>query len=197
MTKAGLRQHFLAKRKALSATDIQHRSALIAQSFLDFLAQQTRPEKINHLHTFLPIQRQNEVDTWPIIRLLWQQFPSIQVVVSVTDPIANSLTHYALDQHTPLIENKWGIPEPANTGQIPIESDQIDFVLVPLLIFDQTGHRVGHGGGYYDRFLAECRPNCLKNGVSLFEPVERIDDVESTDIRLDTCILPDRIYYFK
>ena len=196
MTKAELRQQFLARRKALSATDIHHRSQLIAQGFVNFLEKEITSRKIILLHTFLPIQRQNEVDTWLIIHLLWQKFPTIQVVISVTNPVINSLTHYHLDQYTPLIENKWGIPEPANTGQTPIRSDQIDLVLIPLLTFDRTGHRVGYGGGYYDRFLAGCRPDCLKIGLSLFEPIACIDKVEPTDIRLDMCVLPDRIYYF-
>ncbi len=196
MTKAELRQQFLAQRRALSAAEIQYRSQLIAQAFFDFLDKTSHSEKPTSLHTFLPIQRQNEVDTWQIVHLLWQQFPAIQIVASVTDPVANLLIHYPLDQHTPLMENKWGIPEPANTGQTSIKSDQIDLVLIPLLTFDQTGHRVGYGGGYYDRFLAECRPDCLKIGVSLFEPIACIDKVEPTDIRLDMCVLPDRIYYF-
>ena len=197
MTKAELRQQFLARRKALSARDVVQRSQLITQVFVDFLAKKNQTKKINLLHTFLPIQRQKEVDTWPIIHSIWQKFPTTQVVVSVTNTIANSLTHYPLDRHTPLIENKWGIPEPVNTGLLPIESNQIDLVLVPLLTFDQTGHRVGYGGGYYDRFLTECRPYCLKVGLSLSDPVDLIDDVEPTDIKLDVCVLPDRVYCFK
>ncbi len=196
MTKAELRQQFLTKRKALSATDIQHFSQLIAQSLVDFLEKENHLEKINIVHIFLPIQHQNEVNTWPIIHLVWQKFPTIQVVVSITDPVGNSLTHYRLDQYTPLVENKWGIPEPVNTGQIPIESDQIDLVLIPLLIFDRTGHRVGYGGGYYDRFLAQCRPDCLKIGLSLFEPIEQIENTEPTDIRLDACVTPTNRWLF-
>lgn len=196
MTKAELRQQFLARRKALLVEDILQCSQSIAQVFVDFLEKEYRSEKTNLLHIFLPIKRQNEVDTWQTIELLWQKFPSIQVAVSVTDPVTNSLTHYPLDQHTPLIENKWGVPEPVNTRLSSIKSNQIDMVLVPLLTFDQTGHRVGYGGGYYDRFLAECRPDCLKVGLSLFQPINRIDDIEPTDVPLNYCLTPTNQWLF-
>ena len=69
-------------------------------------------------------------------------------------------------------------------------------VLVPLLGFDERGHRVGYGKGFYDRFLAECNPKIQKIGLSLFEPVAQIDDTSDFDIPLDACITPNRIWYF-
>ena len=148
------------------------------------------------IHTFLPIIRQNEVDTWPIIHRIWQDFPATQVAVSITDTTSNQLTHYVLTPNTSLVENRWGIPEPSPENSTAIVSTQIDLVLVPLLVFDQQGHRVGYGKGYYDWFLAECRPDCFTVGLSLFDPVERINDVAPTDIRLDVCVTPMHTFVF-
>ena len=64
-------------------------------------------------------------------------------------------------------------------------------VLVPGVCFDQTGHRVGYGKGFYDRFLKTCRPGCLKVGLSYFEPVDPIDDVHDGDVRLDFIVTPE------
>jgi len=76
------------------------------------------------------------------------------------------------------------------------EVELIDIALVPLLCFDLIGHRVGYGGGYYDKFLAACRPDCKKVGLSVFDPVESISDIEPHDVRLDFAITPDRLWKF-
>jgi 5-formyltetrahydrofolate cyclo-ligase len=59
--------------------------------------------------------------------------------------------------------NRYGIPEPVAAFEEQGEGDTMDVVLVPLLGFDRRGHRLGFGGGYYDRtfaFLgAQARPS--------------------------------------
>jgi 5-formyltetrahydrofolate cyclo-ligase len=76
------------------------------------------------------------------------------------------------------------------------EPQEIDLVIVPLLAFDEKGIRVGYGKGYYDRYLKDCREDCLKVGFSYFEAVERIEDADEFDVPLDFCITPNRIYVF-
>ena len=62
--------------------------------------------------------------------------------------------------------------------------------MVPLLAYDKTGHRVGYGKGYYDRFLKETRPDCLKIGLSAFQAEAEIPDTHEGDVRLDMCLTP-------
>ncbi len=69
-------------------------------------------------------------------------------------------------------------------------------VFVPLLAFDEKGHRVGYGKGFYDKFLSECKPEVLKIGLSFFESETLISDVLTTDIQLDLCVTPSKIYNF-
>ena len=196
MKKAELRRQFLAERKLLSANEVEFSSQLIAEHFFDFLEQTGLADSSGIIHTFLPIQRQNEVDTWPIIHTLWARFGPLSVAVSVTDSISHTLSHYWLTPETTLTENHWGIPEPTTAGKQILASTEFKIVLVPLLAFDLRGHRVGYGGGFYDRFLAECRPDCLKIGLSLVEPIDRIEAIEPTDIPLDACITPTQIRLF-
>ena len=76
------------------------------------------------------------------------------------------------DSTTKLTVNRWHILEP--TGNETVEIGKLDAVLVPLLCFDERGFRVGYGKGFYDKFLKNCRRDCLKIGLSYFTPVEEI-----------------------
>ncbi|MEY3642146.1 MAG: hypothetical protein RLZZ149_74, partial [Pseudomonadota bacterium] len=101
---------------------------------------------------------------------------------------------YISDDTTEFYLNQYGIPEPM--GGIEIKAGQIDAAIIPLLAFDNIGNRVGYGKGYYDRFLANCRADVLKIGLSFFPPVSSIDDIENFDKKLDFCITPERVYAF-
>ena len=74
----------------------------------------------------------------------------------------------------------------------------LDAVLVPLLTVDAAGHRVGYGGGFYDRFLAECGPNTQFIGVSVLDeaPVAGIADLLPTDVALHAYLTPGGAWRF-
>jgi 5-formyltetrahydrofolate cyclo-ligase len=110
----------------------------------------------------------------------------------VTSEVAGTMEMVFSDQFA---NSPWGIPEPIG-GRI-VEPAEFDVVLIPLLAFDVNGHRVGYGKGFYDRYLASCRPDCLKIGISFFEAVAPIVDVEAHDIPLDMAICPTQIYDFR
>lgn len=88
-----------------------------------------------------------------------------------------------------VLPNRHGIPEPATPGEL-LEPFQLDLVLVPLLGFDRRGHRLGYGGGYYDRSFAflneQVRPTePLLVGIAYgFQELDAIDE-ESWDVALD------------
>ena len=64
------------------------------------------------------------------------------------------------------------------------------------MIFDHQGHRVGYGKGHYDRFLGECNRDTLKVGLSFFDPVSKIEDIDTNDIALDYAVTPRETYAF-
>jgi 5-formyltetrahydrofolate cyclo-ligase len=64
------------------------------------------------------------------------------------------------------------------------------------LCFDLRGFRVGYGKGFYDRFLKKCRADCKKIGLSFFEPVKEISDIEEFDVALNFAVTPQEIYNF-
>jgi 5-formyltetrahydrofolate cyclo-ligase len=188
--KTDLRKLYLAQRRSLSSTELAQKSQQIADLFFAQFA----PAVGESVHTFLPIQKHNEIDTWLIVRRLWAEFPQTQVVVPMANPVDFTMTHFQLTPDTKLQENKWGIPEPVNS--LPVPESEIATVLVPLLCFDELGHRVGYGKGFYDRFLALVPQSSRKLGLSLMPPVDIIDDIHATDLTLDAVITPDRVWSF-
>jgi 5-formyltetrahydrofolate cyclo-ligase len=191
--KSDLRKQYLAERKKLSAEELNHLSQRICERFCAWVLEQDHWwDSIRTIHCFLPIRKQGEIDTYQIIEALHLLYPQIRIVVSKTDPVALSMEHFVWNEALRLEENTWGIPEPVAGEPFPV--DQIDLVLVPLVAFDQSGHRVGYGKGYYDRFLATCRIDTLKIGLSLFEPVPALTDTHEWDILLDYCVTPDKVW---
>lgn len=184
MKKSELRKVYLERRASLSAGEVQTASQQIA----DRLFEDVDLAPITSVHTFVSIAKFNEIDTSIIVRRLWRDLPGIVTVAPKTDLSTGTIESVTFDEAAEWSENSWGIREPANGDPMP--PADIDMVIVPLLCFDRQGHRVGYGKGMYDRYLARCRPDCLKVGVSLFPPVEVIDDVTASDIPLDLCITP-------
>ncbi len=190
MTKNELRKIYFAKQKSLSAPERNAKSAAIAERFF----QQFDARKIEFLHSFLPIEKNNEVDTHLIIKRLWREFPHVETVASRVRFDSLTLDNLKFKMNTPLVKNRWHILEP-DGGEL-LEIERIDLVLVPLLCFDRKGFRVGYGKGFYDKFLSECRPDCAKVGLSFFAPVKEISDAQSFDIKLDFCITPEKTFSF-
>lgn len=187
MTKKELRHKYKALRKALTPDEAEDKSLAIANRLLQLdIWQKT------YFHLFLSIEDQKEINTEYILQVLAGK--DKEVVVSKSDFESCTMTHYLLTDNTRLVKNQYGIPEPADGLEVPLH--KIDVVFVPLLAFDSTGHRTGYGRGFYDRFLAGCREDVVKIGLSFFEAEEKIEDVNPTDIILDYCITPEKVYSF-
>ncbi|WP_431133451.1 5-formyltetrahydrofolate cyclo-ligase [Psychroserpens mesophilus] len=187
MTKSQLRTAYKVLRKNLSIEQIEDLSMKIANQLLSLPIWD-----YEFYHTFLSITEHNEVNTDYILNILSGK--DKHIVISKSDFSTLEMTHYLLTDSTRIKKNKWHIPEPLNG--IIIDSKKIDVVFIPLLAFDETGHRVGYGKGFYDVFLRNCKPETLKIGLSFFKGEKRIADVFESDVKLDYCVTPEKIYRF-
>jgi 5-formyltetrahydrofolate cyclo-ligase len=190
MTKSELRKIYLEKQKSLSSAERDAVSLQIADVFFDYF----RLDKTRFLHTFLPIEKNCEINTFAVIYRLWRDFPEITISVSRVNFETMTIEILKFDSKTELVANHWHIPEP--TGNELIEVEKIDAVLVPLLCYDGRGFRVGYGKGFYDKFLKNCRADCLKIGLSYFAPVNEISDAQEFDVKLDFCVTPQKVVEF-
>ena len=189
--KKTLRKDFLLKREALSKSEFwKMTDNIIGQiAKIDW-------NRFSFVHIFLPIRERKEVDTFEIISFFKEHYPQVNLVIPRTDFIQKTMDNVLFDHELTILQkNRFHIPEPVFGEIIPIE--KIDAVFVPLLAFDLDGNRIGYGGGFYDRFLAKCRKDVFKIGLSLFEPLSDLIEKEPFDINLDACITPDKIFYFK
>lgn len=188
VNKQVLRSTFLEKRLFLSDDELDKRNSLLFSQLLQHLDLSS----VGHLHIFLPIAEKKEVNTWLLIHHIRSNFPDV-ILYTSKSLRSGELEHFILEENTRLLVNKWGIPEPAEAT--PLIPDKLDLILVPLIIFDRKGHRIGYGKGYYDRFLAQY-PDARKAGVSLSPPLDSIHFIEEQDIALDLCLTPYNVYHF-
>ena len=189
MNKSDLRKVYLEKRLRFSAHEVEKRTEEIEKLFF----QSFDLSPIRFLHIFLPMQGKNEMNTWTIVESLQRFYPATHVVLSKSNFSDFSMKHYLFDRQT-ILHNQYGIPEPE--GGIEIRPEQLDMVLVPLLAFDLQGNRIGYGKGFYDRFLSQCKKDCIKIGLSLEEPVLEKIETSEYDVSLDHCITFEKIYSF-
>lgn len=181
MNKKQLREKFHKERELLTPTERQKYSEEIIEIFLRNYQIESKLVSI-----FLPIERKLEINTYKLLDRLKNL--NAKIALSKSNFETTEMEQILFSDDVRLKTNKWGIPEPENGELISVES--IDIVIVPLLISDKKGNRVGYGKGFYDRFLEKCKPNCQFVGINYFEPIEKIEDSNSYDIKLDALITP-------
>lgn len=186
MTKAELRKIYIQKRNHLSLVEYDALNKLLLYQF-----QQLDLSAVNCIHLFLPIRERKEPNTFLIRDWLEEHYPHITRVFPKADFANHTLQNYTDDEQLELSVNAFGIPEPVNGNIVPASA--IDLMLVPLLAFDRQGSRVGYGKGFYDRFMTQCKPGTRFIGISFFEPVESIADLNEFDLKIDSCITPEGI----
>ena len=175
MDKKALRRKIGERKRALTEIEIEDRSRALAQKL--FATDQYRQAK--SLYAYLSFNQ--EVRTNPIIERAWSDGKR----VAVPKVIGKEMAFIWLTGFDQLGPGYYGITEPVEDG--PVADDPTALVLMPGLAFDPEGHRVGYGGGFYDRFL-EAEPNhplvALCYDFQLFDCLE----VEDHDIPVDVVI---------
>ena len=98
-----------------------------------------------------------------------------------------SMKAIRLKSFNDLKENSMGILEPIDDSNY-INKKDIDLILVPGVVFDFNGNRIGYGGGYYDRYLKDIKE--IRNKLVLAYDFQIIDSInpESHDVVFDYII---------
>ena len=184
-SKFFLRKSFKKQRSLLDINQVKGLSKRIFENLLELNIWDK-----SFYHLYLSNQINNEVETDEIVNLLFMKNKR----VFVPKILGKDLLNIEIDNNTKYSLNQLGIREPISSNQK--DASLLEVIFIPLLIFDKLGHRVGYGGGYYDKFLGNIKDGVLKIGLSLFEPIDKIQDIERHDIRLDYSITPKKVYDF-
>jgi len=99
------------------------------------------------------ISQEHEIDTKPIIEKAWKDGKTI--AVPKCNAKQKELTFRKLTSFDELETVYFGLKEPKEEKTEVVTKERIDLMLVPGLIFDYRGYRIGYGGGFYDRYLEQ------------------------------------------
>jgi 5-formyltetrahydrofolate cyclo-ligase len=188
MTKKEARKIFKEKRSTVSESDRLKWDDLVLIQF-----QTLDLPYVDYILSFYPIFENKEINTFIITDYLHFKNPALNICYPKMIS-GNQMLAISCNADSVFEANEYGILEPLDTDSV--DPVHLDLVIVPLLAFDEKGYRVGYGKGYYDRFLKNCREDCLKVGFSYFEAVSHIEDAAEFDVPLDLCITPQRTYVF-
>ncbi|HEU5140523.1 MAG TPA: 5-formyltetrahydrofolate cyclo-ligase [Bacillales bacterium] len=131
----------------------------------------------------------DEIDTKPLIRTAWAK--NKKIAVPKTDPNQKIMDFRRIVSLTQVEEAFAGILEPKTAETESVLPEEIDLLVVPGLVFDHNGFRIGFGGGFYDRYLSEYR----NVTVSLAYEMQLLDriPVEVFDLPVDIIVTERRV----
>lgn len=174
--KNRIRAEMLDKRRTLEPDAAAQRSRPILTALLATDAFKTA----RFVLAYLPLR--GEVRTQGILEACRQA--GKQVFVPAWRARTGQYEPARLDAGTPCTRGEHGVQEPKGKKWAPIAT--IDLALVPGLAFDTAGHRLGRGGGHYDRMLKHCAGVTI--GLAFHFQMLTLVPAEPHDVRMDAVI---------
>lgn len=175
MDKKQLRKQIKEMKRAMSLVEIEGKSRILGEKF----AATDAYRQASTVYGYMPYNQ--EVRTVPIL----EQAIRDGKRVAVPKIYGDEMKFIYLTDLSAVALSDYGIPEPVDDG--PVADDPTALVLMPGLAFDREGHRIGYGGGFYDKFLA-AEPNHPTLALCYdFQMLERLE-TEEFDVPVDTVI---------
>lgn len=143
MSKQALRQQIRCLRESMPRSEVHRRSCQLCRLVLS----SAQYQEAKTIYAYLPFQ--NEVQLFPLL----QQALSDGKQIALPKCCGKEMNFILVSDLSQIQFTAFGVPEPVADG--PVAQDPWALVLVPGVVFDRRGYRIGYGGGYYDRFLAQ------------------------------------------
>jgi 5-formyltetrahydrofolate cyclo-ligase len=174
--KEEIRKRILRVRNVMTREEIAATSHAIAERLLDL-------EQIQGASTLMVyLGFGSEVLVDDVIR--WGWTAGKRIAVPLCSPASRGLIACRIDGFDELDPGHYGIREPKGNCIRPVPEEEIDTVIVPAVAFDRRGHRLGYGGGYYDRFLPRV-PRAMRVGAAFAHQIVAEIPADPHDVTVD------------
>lgn len=189
--KARLRRRIRAERNALP------RAAARAAAFAAVHRLWSLPCMAGAHNIALYLPAGGEIDCTPLAVQAWSRGRRVFLPIVA----GRSLRFAPFNPRSELRTNRFGIPEPVTSRRAWRSARQLDVIVAPLVAFDERGHRLGMGGGFYDRalaFLLQRSQRRRPHFVALAFEMQKLEDLHSDawDVGLDAVITESETYRF-
>jgi len=172
MDKKELRRQIREKKRAMTVRQIEEASSRLGELF----ARSEQYQAAESIYGYLPYNQ--EVRTVPMLERALAEGKR----VAVPKVYGEEMRFIWMTDLSQVDKGYSGIPEPVADG--PVADDPHALVLMPGLAFDPQGHRIGYGGGFYDRFLAQEPEHPTVALCYEFQMLEKLE-TEDFDIPVD------------
>ncbi|SHJ31621.1 5-formyltetrahydrofolate cyclo-ligase [Dethiosulfatibacter aminovorans DSM 17477] len=185
-SKKEIRKRILKKRREMDPAEAAEKSALIFDRI-------TGLEEFRNAATVgLYLSFDNEVDTFELLKLLKESGKRIVVTYTESREVV-LIPVYINDIENDFVEGAWGYLEPKVDQLETAAEEDLDFVVVPGVVFDEERNRVGFGKGYYDKYLSKLRDDAVTAAMAYeYQVLEKVP-AESHDIKMKIIVTEDRI----
>lgn len=177
-----IRKKMIGLRNEMSIREIAEKSAAITR-WLCSLKQYADARTVTAYMSY-----RNEVSTEAFIRTCLSQGKRVAIPKVRKVPDLALELYEVKDVDKDVIPGYKGIPEPNASVLEAVDPQDIDLAVIPGLAFNHDRHRIGYGAGFYDRFLATLRPDCLKIGIAYQMQLTSQIAAEKHDIAMDMVI---------
>ncbi len=175
MDKNTLRKHIKEQKRAMTEEQIVAASEKLGEQFVASEAY----KQAKTIYGYLPYNQ--EVRTVPMLQKALEDGKK----VAVPKCYGEEMRFIYLEDLSQVEKGYCGIPEPI--ADEPVADDMTALVLMPGLAFDPQGHRIGYGGGFYDKFLASEPEHPTLALCYAFQMVEHLE-TEEFDVPVDTVL---------
>ncbi|UED78861.1 5-formyltetrahydrofolate cyclo-ligase [Lysinibacillus sp. CD3-6] len=181
MDKTTLRNEVREALANMSATTYRDQSFAVAKKVLQ------EPYIIEANTIGITISNKPEVDTIHLIEALWQL--GKKVAVPKCNAKTREMSFYAIESFAQLETVYMHLREPIPTECEFVDANEMDIILVPGVVFDIKGYRIGYGGGYYDRYVLNYKKGKLMSLLFDEQLYEQVP-IENHDCPVDFIFTP-------